>query len=89
MAHDNCIDTLNDASLSASVTMSPTWRGWLSDGKSLFVTAFKRAFAQVAIWHRRTRQRQHLAELDPRLLVDAGIAPDAAQREAQKPFWQD
>jgi uncharacterized protein YjiS (DUF1127 family) len=39
-------------------------------------------------WTQRSRQRQHLAQLDQRLLKDIGIAPQAAQREANKPFWK-
>ena len=39
-------------------------------------------------WTQRARQRRHLAQLDERLLKDIGIAPLAAEWEANKPFWK-
>lgn len=33
------------------------------------------------------RQRRRLAELDPHLLRDIGIAEDEARREAELPIW--
>jgi uncharacterized protein YjiS (DUF1127 family) len=33
------------------------------------------------------RQRQHLLELDAHLLADIGISAQAAQAEADRPFW--
>lgn len=41
----------------------------------------------VALWRRRATTRTHLADLDPRMLRDVGLEPEAARREARKPFW--
>lgn len=40
----------------------------------------------VRLWQSH-RERQSLAELDPRLLRDIGIEPGAAAREIDRPFW--
>ena len=41
----------------------------------------------VSLWQS-NRERQRLAELDPRLLRDLGIDPRAAEHEIERPFWQ-
>jgi len=41
----------------------------------------------VRLWQSH-RERQSLAELDPRLLRDIGIEPAAAAREIERPFWE-
>ncbi len=41
----------------------------------------------VKLWQS-NRERQRLAELDPRLLHDIGIDPMAAAHEVERPFWQ-
>jgi uncharacterized protein YjiS (DUF1127 family) len=41
----------------------------------------------VKLWQS-NRERQRLAELDPRLLRDIGIDPVAAAHEVERPFWQ-
>lgn len=89
MVQHNCIDTLSGASLSPTVTMSPTWRGWFQDGKRLLVAETLRLFAQAQAWDRRARARRRLAALDARLLDDIGLSPDDVKREAAKAFWQD
>jgi uncharacterized protein YjiS (DUF1127 family) len=38
-------------------------------------------------WHRRTRQRNSLAELDRRMLADIGLSPADRDTECAKPFW--
>ncbi|MCF2903909.1 DUF1127 domain-containing protein [Octadecabacter sp. CECT 8868] len=43
----------------------------------------------VTKWDARQRSRKHLTRLEPHLLRDIGIDPISAQREGQKPFWQD
>lgn len=88
MAQDNCIDTLNGASLSPSVTLSPTWRGWLLDGKRLMATQLKHAFTGVQTWVRRAKARRQLAELDARMLADVGLTREQALDEINKPFWR-
>jgi uncharacterized protein YjiS (DUF1127 family) len=42
----------------------------------------------IAGWMDRARQRRILAELDSRRLFDIGVTPEAAAREAAKPFWR-
>lgn len=41
----------------------------------------------VKLWQS-NRERQRLAELDPRLLRDMGIDPMAAAHEVERPFWR-
>ena len=41
----------------------------------------------VRLWQSH-RERQSLAELDPRLLRDIGLEPAAAAREIERPFWE-
>ena len=45
-------------------------------------------FDLLLLWDRRCRQRQHLVELDARMLRDIGVTDRAAHREAGKPFWR-
>jgi uncharacterized protein YjiS (DUF1127 family) len=40
------------------------------------------------LWIQRARQRRRLAELDAAQLRDIGVEPEAARREAAKPFWR-
>ncbi|MGJ3260023.1 MAG: DUF1127 domain-containing protein [Rhodospirillales bacterium] len=40
------------------------------------------------VWEARLRERQHLAQLDPRILDDMGMTPEDAARESAKPFWR-
>jgi uncharacterized protein YjiS (DUF1127 family) len=42
---------------------------------------------QLLIWGSVRRQRQHLMELDAHLLADIGVTAQAAQAEADRPFW--
>ncbi|MFQ5545373.1 MAG: DUF1127 domain-containing protein [Acidiferrobacterales bacterium] len=39
-------------------------------------------------WWDRTRQRQHLLQLDDRLLKDVGLTRADVERETAKPFWK-
>ncbi len=41
----------------------------------------------LAIWYRRYMSRQHLKDMEPRLLADMGITRSAADEEIRKPFW--
>lgn len=43
---------------------------------------------KLAFMHERWRQRQHLRELDDRLLADVGLSRREALKEARKPFWK-
>ena len=44
-------------------------------------------FTVIANWQNRMSQREHLGELDNRLLKDMGLTPSDVFREASKPFW--
>ncbi len=46
------------------------------------------AYGTLAAWNHRQAQRQHLLELDERLLRDAGLSREDAEAEAAKPFWR-
>ncbi len=46
------------------------------------------AWRVVMHWGDRARQRSALAELDDRLLEDAGITRAQVAREIRKPFWR-
>ena len=39
-------------------------------------------------WQLNARTRRQLAELDERLLADAGISPSERLAELEKPFWR-
>lgn len=47
-----------------------------------------RLLAKLRLWRERARTRDALAQIDPRSLRDAGIAPSQAQYEANQPFWR-
>ena len=42
---------------------------------------------QLVIWQGRAAERHHLAGMDDRLLLDAGLDQAEARLEAAKPFW--
>ncbi len=44
--------------------------------------------AVILGWWDRARQRQHLLQLDDRLLRDIGLTREDVEREAAKPFWR-
>ena len=39
-------------------------------------------------WSARSKDRAHLARLDPHLIRDIGIDPRHAAEESAKPFWR-
>ena len=49
----------------------------------------KRLFAAIVVWQQRYELRQHLLEVDDRLLEDMGFSRTKARQEAAKPFWKD
>lgn len=59
-----------------------------------FVSAFNLRSALMGIvaticsWQRRDEERQHLADLDDRLLSDIGLTRGQVQAEICKPFWR-
>jgi uncharacterized protein YjiS (DUF1127 family) len=56
---------------------------WRSAGNPV-----KRLFTAMVIWQQRYALRQHLLEMDARLLEDIGLSRAEARREAAKPFWK-
>ncbi|MGB1006929.1 MAG: hypothetical protein ACPGVX_07110 [Thalassobaculaceae bacterium] len=51
-------------------------------------TALDAVLRVLDIWRQRIADRDHLAEMDEKNLVDTGISPAAARAEAAKPFWR-
>ncbi|MGH8352669.1 MAG: DUF1127 domain-containing protein [Pseudomonas sp.] len=47
-----------------------------------------RVFASLGLWQQNARTRRQLAQLDARLLADAGISPAERLAELDKPFWR-
>ncbi|MNG01179.1 hypothetical protein D3C84_841460 [compost metagenome] len=45
-------------------------------------------FATLLLWQRRISGRHQLAQLDERLLADAGISVHQRAIEVSKPFWR-
>ena len=88
MGRNNCIDTMPGMRLPSSANVSLTWRGWIADGKRLFVIEVMRPVALIKMWNHRVRVRRQLAMLDERLLKDIGMTPSQIRHETQKPFWQ-
>ncbi|WP_137886042.1 DUF1127 domain-containing protein [Pseudomonas sp. 2FE] len=47
-----------------------------------------RLLARLGLWAQRARTRRQLAQLDERLLADAGISRCERLAELDKPFWR-
>ncbi|KZY68922.1 hypothetical protein A3742_08855 [Oleiphilus sp. HI0071] len=45
--------------------------------------------AKLNAWRVRHKTRAHLARLDDRMLSDIGLSRYDANKEAEKPFWED
>jgi uncharacterized protein YjiS (DUF1127 family) len=60
----------------------------LHDGLSKISSLLADGFNTLMRWQRHYDQRQHLRELDSRLIADAGLTQDIIRREIAKPFWQ-
>ncbi|MFN3970730.1 MAG: DUF1127 domain-containing protein [Gemmobacter sp.] len=43
----------------------------------------------VVAWRERRATRRALARLDPHMLRDIGLPPEAVAHETAKPFWRD
>ncbi|HEY5701164.1 MAG TPA: DUF1127 domain-containing protein [Gammaproteobacteria bacterium] len=52
-------------------------------------SVFKKLANILVTWQRRVENRQHLLDLDERLLRDIGLSRYDALKEAAKPFWKD
>ena len=48
----------------------------------------RRVLDSVQTMYRRSAERHHLLELEPRLLNDIGLNRQDVEREAGKPFWR-
>ncbi|MDF1793890.1 MAG: DUF1127 domain-containing protein [Thalassobaculaceae bacterium] len=48
---------------------------------------FATVFGTLAVWSARLKDRETLADMDPRLLADIGVSAHEAASEANKPFW--
>jgi len=53
-----------------------------------FGNPVQRLYATVVAWQQRYELRQHLLEMDDRLLEDIGFDRARARQEAVKPFWR-
>lgn len=42
----------------------------------------------LLLWAERSRARRSLREMGPERLMDIGVTPTEAQREARKPMWR-
>ena len=49
----------------------------------------KRVLEQIAIWRRRSVERDQLARLDDRELRDIGLSRSLIYWELSKPFWRE
>jgi uncharacterized protein YjiS (DUF1127 family) len=47
------------------------------------------ALATIGEWHRRRRDREQLARLDDRMLLDIGLNRADAEFLINKPFWRE
>lgn len=88
MVRNNCIDTMPGMRLPSTASVSLTWRGWIADGKRLFVSEAMRPVALIKVWNHRVRVRRQLAMLDDHLVDDIGLTPSQIRHETQKSFWQ-
>ena len=61
---------------------------WRPQAHRTPIHPFAAAFALVASWIERARQRDALAGLDDHALRDIGITRAEAARECGKPFWR-
>jgi len=56
--------------------------------RDLLEHAIQAAYATLVLWNDRQMQRNHLSELDERLLRDMGLSRQQVRHEALKPFWR-
>ena len=47
----------------------------------------ERAVATAITWQQRVNERQHLRDLDDRMLSDMGLSRADVDKEVAKPFW--
>lgn len=56
--------------------------------KKVLVKGLNTGFETLRAWQRRDGERRHLAQLDARLIADAGLPAGFAAAESAKPFWR-
>lgn len=56
--------------------------------RHLLQQAIQATYATLVLWNDRQMQRNHLRELDDRLLRDMGLSRRDVRQEALKPFWR-
>lgn len=52
------------------------------------VAGLVRLLRTLQLWQQRARTRRQLAQLDERLLADAGISASERLEELRRPFWR-
>ena len=57
--------------------------------RDLLQQAIQATYATLLLWNDRQVQRNHLRELDDRLLRDMGLSREEVRQETLKPFWCD
>ncbi len=69
---------------------NPQFAATASVNKSLEAVSatIQRGFETLVTWQQRATARRKLAEIEPRLMIDAGINEDVVARETAKPFWR-
>lgn len=60
----------------------------ITTGLEILHGLWGRIHRQARLWHRRAATRRQLARLDDRALADIGITRQAAQDEADRPFYR-
>jgi uncharacterized protein YjiS (DUF1127 family) len=60
----------------------------LHGGRISLSSMLLRGLQMIVSWHERSRQRQHLAQFDERMLRDIGIRRSDVVFETTKPFWR-
>ena len=62
--------------------------GGLRQGLETARQVLQRSFDVLVEWQRRDEQRRSLAQMDRRLMADAGITEEIVALEVSKPFWR-
>jgi uncharacterized protein YjiS (DUF1127 family) len=77
---------MEDLAIDLSMIRLPElWRLWRHTSTALLARLGNLAWT----WFQRTRQRNQLAELDPRMLKDIGLTREQVRVECAKAIWTD
>jgi len=55
---------------------------------NMFDSVWTKIVTTLGVWHKRSQDREALAQLSSRMLQDIGIDSVQAHLEASKPFWK-